>query len=109
MSKVIPVPLLSLFTASQLQVCVTVLRTTAVPLTRNFVDLFPGNGLRFAGNTAQSAEVGGHVQRHRRNVIAGAVVLGGDGRIFESGTIALPAICLGSYAIAAHDCRLSWT
>lgn len=87
MSKVIPVPLLSLFSASQLQVRGKVNRfiSSCRPFNHHSVSIrFLGNGMWIAGNPTGSAEIGCIVQGRRRNIITCPMVLGSNGRIFES-------------------------
>lgn len=44
--------------------------------------------------------------RHRNDVSSCALVLGGNGRIYDSGAFPFPSLCVGSNQTAENDRRL---
>ena len=108
MARVVPVPLLSLFTGYELETMVSKknlasswrrLRPQAEPpvLTDSL-----SSGVREPGHPPSSAQVRGHLQGGGADIGAHPVVLGGDGVLLQHGAVALPEVRLGSHSAAPH-------
>lgn len=117
MARVVPVPLLSLFTGYELETMVSqwkAARGFSVNFCFFFVlfffchsrPLFLCSGVRKPRHPAAPAEVGRHLQGGGADLGAHPVVLGGDGVLLQHGEVALPQVRLGSHAAASHHRRL---
>lgn len=114
MSKVVPVPLLSLFSATQLQVRLPPFSNISGREREGgiyWLFLFPSltdAGLWLAGNSVGSAQISGIIQGRRAHIGARPMVLGGHGGILQSRALAISALCVGTHATTAHHRRFPW-
>lgn len=102
MARVVPVPLLSLFTGYELETMVSLCSKCLWDLL--FSDVYGNSlsGVWKSRHPAASTQVGGHIQRGGANSAAHTVVLGGDGVLLQHGEVSLSEVCLGSHPAAAH-------
>lgn len=113
MARVVPVPLLSLFTGYELETMVSENWLCYRELPSGFwlarlPHFFLYSGVRKPGHPSPPAEVSCYVQGGGADIGAHPVVLGGDGVLLQHGEVAFPEIRLGTHAASPHHRRLPW-
>lgn len=109
MARIVPVPLLSLFTGYELETMVRIewidiiLQAVLACLT-----VFLSSGLRKSRHPSPLAEIGGDLQGGGANIAAHPVVLEGHGIFLQHREVAFSEVCLGSHSPAPHHCWLPW-
>lgn len=106
MARVVPVPLLSLFTGYELETMVSESALWAGAILHRLggaaLTAFMSSGVWKSRHPAPPAEVGGNVQGGGADFGPHPVVLGGDGVLLQHGEVAFPEVRLGSHSASSH-------
>lgn len=107
MARVVPVPLLSLFTGYELETMVSEGRFSGCDIASILrpwagLTVLLSSGVRKPGHPTPPAEVSGHLQGSGADIGAHPVVLGGDGVLLQHGEVAFPEVRLGPHTASAH-------